>query len=137
MKYDQTITLQTYFCSTGFVHGCEEKRFHSFIKVLRNVEYIYGVMSIPELSSREKKRVILNTLNVFDKNRPPQPRSLASLNIAQTTKRLQELSLTGPLVNLFTRLKTHFSAYMRRVAFIITSNKHTLSLPLTSKHSLI
>ena len=34
-------------------------------------------------------------------------------------------------------LKTHFSAYMRRVAFIITSNKHTLSLFLTSKDSLI
>ena len=29
-------------------------------------------------------------------------------------------------------LKTHFSACMRRVAFIITSNKHTLSLFLTS-----
>ena len=34
-------------------------------------------------------------------------------------------------------LKTHFSAYMRRVAFIITSNKHALSLFLTSKDSLI
>ena len=34
-------------------------------------------------------------------------------------------------------LKTHFSAYMRRVTFIITSNKHTLSLFLTSKDSLI
>ena len=30
-----------------------------------------------------------------------------------------------------------FSTYMRRVAFIITSNKHTLSLFLTSKDSLI
>ena len=34
-------------------------------------------------------------------------------------------------------LETHFSAYMRMVAFIITSNKHTLSLFLTSKDSLI
>ena len=35
------------------------------------------------------------------------------------------------------RLKTHFSAYMRRVAFIITSDKHTLCLFLTPKNSLI
>ena len=35
------------------------------------------------------------------------------------------------------QLKTHFSAYMRRVAFIITFNKHTLSLLPTSKDSLI
>ena len=33
-------------------------------------------------------------------------------------------------------LKTHFSAYMRRVAFIITSNEHTLSLFLSSKEFL-
>ena len=35
------------------------------------------------------------------------------------------------------RIKDTFSAYMRRVASIITSNKHTLSLFLTSKDSLI
>ena len=34
-------------------------------------------------------------------------------------------------------LNTHFSAYMRRVAFIIISNEHTLSLFLTSKDSLV
>ena len=33
-------------------------------------------------------------------------------------------------------LKAHFSAYMRRVAFIIASSKHTLSLFLTSKDYL-
>ena len=39
------------------------------------------------------------------------------------------------LVNRYT-LQTHFSAYMRRGAFIITSNKNTLSLFLKSKDSL-
>ena len=40
-------------------------------------------------------------------------------------------------VNISIDFKDTFSAYMRRVAFIITSNKHTLSLFRTSKNSLI
>ena len=45
---------------------------------------------------------------------------------------LGKLPVPGRPINLDysrarpSRLKTHFSAYMRRVAFIITSNKHTL-----------
>ena len=34
-------------------------------------------------------------------------------------------------------LKTHFTAYIGGVAFIIISNKHILSLFLTSKDSVI
>ena len=41
-----------------------------------------------------------------------------------------------PFVQSIVSLKTHFSAYMRRVAFIITSNEHTLSLFLSSKEFL-
>ena len=40
-------------------------------------------------------------------------------------------------MTLLYRLKTHFTAYIGRVAFIITSNKHTIFLFLTSKNSLI
>ena len=60
-----------------------------------------------------------------------------TISILKMLLMVQSTKITLTCFYLSLLKDTFFSAYMRRVAFIITSNKHTLSLFLTSKDSLI
>ena len=80
-----------------------------------------------------------NLLNAFFTSERQNRYTLRSFqNICEALTYLSDkISLDLVQIRVYVVFKTHVSAYMKRVDFIITSNKHTLSLYLTSKDSLI